>query len=375
MKKRILIIDNSVAVTGALKSVAALSTTLGDDFDFFFVIPKNADTGPFLKKSARAVRIDMIPMVEISRSWKSLLAYFPMLFINAYRLKRLVRENSISLIHVNDIYNLLTPALRLMGNRTPYICYVRFLPNRFPGLLLKFWFVLHARMAEKIIAVSYKVKSLLPAHQKVIVVYDRVPDSEQYPWPSTNKHKHFLFMANFTRGKGQNFAVEAFIRVHTILPGWKLRFVGGIMGLQKNADFRDELKMRVSSAGLEEKVEWSEFTNDVELEYKHAEIVLNFSESESFSKTCLEAMYFGTAVVATDCGGPAEIIENNVSGILIENKNIDAMAEAMQRLANDESLRSRLATTARLKVREKFDTDITTFRLKKIYQQSIQPSV
>ena len=63
--------------------------------------------------------------------------------------------------------------------------------------------------------------------------------------------------------------------------------------------------------------------------------MLNFSESESFSMTTLEALAFGTPIIATKSGGPSEIIENGVTGILVEVNNIQAMSNSIIGLVKD----------------------------------------
>jgi glycosyltransferase involved in cell wall biosynthesis len=141
------------------------------------------------------------------------------------------------------------------------------------------------------------------------------------------------------------------------------------MGLEKNRKYRNDLIEMAKSLDIVELIEWSDFVEDVEFEYKAADVVLNFSESESFSITCLEAQFFGRPLVATDCGGPAEIIENHVTGILVPNRGVDEMSEAMRMLAQDEKLRSRLAEAARNIVREKFCVQNTSYRLKSVYDR------
>ena len=173
-------------------------------------------------------------------------------------------------------------------------------------------------------------------------------------------------------GKGQDFALQSFAQVHETLPNWKLRLVGGDMGLKKNRDYMAKLKREAKRLNIERKIEWIAFTEDVELEYKQADIVLNFSESESFSITCLEALYFGRPLIATDCGGPAEIIDDDETGLLVPNRKVDAMAKAMLQLALDKKKRERMGAKARDVVKEKFSVEKTSFRLKEIYEQVLK---
>jgi glycosyltransferase involved in cell wall biosynthesis len=61
----------------------------------------------------------------------------------------------------------------------------------------------------------------------------------------------------------------------------------------------------------------------------------------------LEAMAMGRAVVASDLGGLAELIEHDVTGVLVPAESREALVDALARLARDASARTRLGTQAR----------------------------
>src|SRR5260221_2965602 len=167
-KPKLLIIENSIDLTGALKSISRTANDLQSFFDFTFVIPKNSK-GRFWIKNIGLNSICEIPMVELSKRLSSLALYIPLLLVNSIRLIRIINKKGISLIHVNDLYNLLPVVVRLLGNPTPYICHIRFMPDRFPSWLFNFWIKLHLRHPAKIITVSHGVLKLLPRHPKISV--------------------------------------------------------------------------------------------------------------------------------------------------------------------------------------------------------------
>lgn len=368
-KQVILVIENSIDVTGALKSIIRTSCDLNAFFDFEFIIPKNSRGRLWIERRGFQV-IHELPMKELSRRLSDVLLYIPHLVANTIRLRKLIKRKRIDLIHVNDLYNLLPVMLRLTGVAIPYVCHIRFLPDRFPPLLFNFWLKLHFRLSEKIVVVSHFVKHKLPDHPKIIVIHNELPVEEKYPVhykPRSDGNFTFLYLSNFIKGKGHDFALNAFAGVHQSLPLWKLRFVGGDMGMEKNSNYRKTLMEQANSLGIGQKTEWAEFTTEVELEYKQADIVLNFSESESFSITCLEALFYGRPLIATDCGGPGEIIDAGITGILVPNRDIAAMTEAMKNMATDKALRERISEHARKSVREKFKVENTSYRLKEVY--------
>lgn len=206
--------------------------------------------------------------------------YVPFLIINTLRFRRLVRKQNIALVVNNDFYNLIPPLYIFFGTRIPYVCFVRFLPSKFPAWLVRFWYGLHQQYASKIIAVSEAVRRELPQVQGVAVVHDLLPGTAAAYQPALSTT--ILYPANYIQGKGHQYALEAFARISKQFPLWKLRFVGGDMGLQKNKAFKAALIRRANALGLHNQVEWLGFNEDLGEAYQQAALVLNFSESESF---------------------------------------------------------------------------------------------
>ena len=85
------------------------------------------------------------------------------------------------------------------------------------------------------------------------------------------------------------------------------------------------------------------------------DIFVSSSLKEGFSWAILEAMAAGIPVVATKVGAAPEMIEDGISGFLVEPKDSDAIANSIQKLKNSEQLRQELAINARKIVLEKFN--------------------
>src|SRR5262249_3171868 len=158
----------------------------------------------------------------------------------------------------------------------------RFIPSRFPKQLVAFWHGIHQRFSSQIIAVSNVVRNNLPDQKQVVIVWNELPQMEKVPYDFSTS-KLILYPANYIQGKGHEYALDAFSLVAKKYPDWSLRFVGGDMGLQKNRDYKIWLQKRAEELGLANRIEWFSFVNDIRSQYLEASIVLNFSESESFS--------------------------------------------------------------------------------------------
>lgn len=368
-KPRILIIENSVAVTGALKSILRSSQGLAENFTFIFLLQKNSAAVDHVREAG--FEVYQLDMRELRKSIFSVLVYLPVLVYNAFTLSKVVRKLNIHLILVNDFYNLLAAAYKILRGKIPYVCYVRFLPSKFPKPFVKFWCALHLRYAQRTIAVSKAVFNELPFKQNVVVIGNELP-AEEIQFISTLTSTTILYPANYIPGKGHEFALESFALVCTKHPEWRLKFVGGDMGLAKNRQFKEGLIKQARDLKISDRVEWHNFSEKISDEYLHASIALNFSESESFSMTCLEAMFYGRPVIATRSGGPSEIIDQNETGILVELKDTAAMADAMKNLITNPDKREDMARRAYHSVRQKFSFANTIEKLGEVYQKSLK---
>ena len=95
-KPRILIIENSIAVTGALKSVVRSSEGLSNLYTFVFLLPNNSTA----VKHVRELGFETLemPMKELRKNVFSVVTYLPRLLYNAIKLFQIARKLKIDLI-------------------------------------------------------------------------------------------------------------------------------------------------------------------------------------------------------------------------------------------------------------------------------------
>lgn len=366
-KKRVLIIENSVAVTGSLQAVLRTSIALRNTYDFVFVLPYGSRAFDLVAKNN--FKIFELPLYELNKTITSILCYFPRLIRSTYQVQKIIKRENISIVHVNDFYNLIMPLMRICGGSIGYLCHVNFVPERFPFLVRKFWIVSHQLFSTKIIAVSNYVREQLPESKKIICVPNALPEeNEPTSQKEAIKKNTILFLGNLINGKGQDAAIRAFAKVADDYREWKLRLVGGDMGLKKNRIYKKGLEQMAVELGIERQIEMADFTTDVAKEYYEAAIALNFSLSESFSLTVQEAMYYGCPIIATRSGGPGELIEDNFSGLLVPLNDIEKMATSIRFLLENPIERERLKTNAAKEIREKHSKAKTVDLLNEVYQ-------
>jgi D-inositol-3-phosphate glycosyltransferase len=81
--------------------------------------------------------------------------------------------------------------------------------------------------------------------------------------------------------------------------------------------------------------------------YAAADLTTMPSHYESFGMAALEGLAAGRPVVATNAGGPAFIVEDGVSGLHVPPNNPEALADRLERLLADDSLRASMGNAAR----------------------------
>jgi glycosyltransferase involved in cell wall biosynthesis len=353
----ILILDNSIAFTGAVKCALNEADLLSDKHNIIFVLPSRSAVADRVKE--KGYKLYTLPLREISRSFTSISLYPLFLLRNFVTLQRIIRKENIDVVQINDFYNLLGIMLKICGYKGMLLTWVRFLPSSIPLQLRSIWTKGAQKYSDKVVAVSDAVLKELPTKDNTIRVYDPaklVEDSNSISLYESEITR-FLFLANYTRGKGQEYAIEAFSNAYQINQNMQLLLAGSDMGLEKNMIFKKELVAMVKHLGLAHAISVSDFVHDVESEIKRADVVLNFSEGESFSMTCLEASFYGRPVIATRCGGPEEIIAHKETGLLVPRKDIMAMTEAMLVLTNNKHLRKTYGQKGKLYVTRKFSNE------------------
>lgn len=358
-RPRVLIVENSVAFTGAFRSVFAAARQQQHAFEFRFVVPTGSANAATLR--ADGFGVDELPFVELGRSARKLALYSPALLANGLRLAKLVRRHRIDVLHSNDLYNLVPYAAKaLLGSRAPHlVTHIRMLAASFSGPFYPFWCQCARRYADRVVCVSEAVRQGAFADEpKAVVVYDTLEREERHPpkvdFGSGTGPVRVVYIGNYIQGKGHDTALRGFAAAYARNPALRLDFYGGTMGLTKNAAFREQLRADAVALGLADAVGFHDFVSDIEGLIKTYDVLLNCSEVESFSMVCFEALYFGVPLIATDCGGPRELFEDGRSGYLIPVRDEAAVADRLSRLAADPAQRRAFAEAGRAFVRQKF---------------------
>jgi glycosyltransferase involved in cell wall biosynthesis len=181
-------------------------------------------------------------------------------------------------------------------------------------------------------------------------------------------------VAQITPWKGQDVAIRALAQVRSTYADARLLLVGEPKFVSRstrydNLRFRDELRDLIAGRGLQDAVEFLGERDDVPTIMRAIDVLLVPSWEEPLSRSMLEAMASGTPVVATSVGGPPEVIEDGVSGLLVPPLQPHPWAAAIVRLLGDAALRARIGTEARRTAEARFGRAEVSRRVGEIYEQ------
>ena len=157
--------------------------------------------------------------------------------------------------------------------------------------------------------------------------------------------------------KGLSYAIDAM----SPLPIPNLEYV--ILG---EGEIRNELQKQITEKKLNDKVFLKGFVKDGAKYLKAFDIFLLPSLSEAFSYTLLEAGFAEMPVIATNVGGIPEVIENDVTGLLIRSKNPKEIANAIRLLYENKEKAVELAKNLHESVTKNFSIEKEIVGLEKI---------
>lgn len=149
--------------------------------------------------------------------------------------------------------------------------------------------------------------------------------------------KVILSVGHLLRNKGHHRVVEIAAKILPQRPDWEWVICG-------EGPERPALESAIREAGLEGRVLLPGLTKDMDAQYQKAAMLVLTSDMEGLPMTLLEAKGWGLPLIAFDImTGPSDIIDDGVNGYLIDPFDLDAMAQRLAQLMDDDGLRCNMA--------------------------------
>jgi len=241
------------------------------------------------------------------------------------------------------------------------------------------------KTVDKIITVSKEnakvLKNLHPAHAKKIkVIHNGIDttwwqsqnlrftdkDREEIKTKIFHAHEDTLILtcvAELHKRKGQKYLIKALPHLVKEYPNLKLVLIG-------EGPDRDRLTRMVHKLDLEQHITFTGKQKNIAPLLKASNIFVLPSVREAFGLVLAEAMITPLPVVASRVGGIPELVEDGKTGVLVEPRNPESLAEALLPLIKDHEKRDRMAHFGEERVTKEFDVKVMAAEYEKLYKKS-----
>jgi glycosyltransferase involved in cell wall biosynthesis len=367
----------SDAVATALPTVFLMTNSFetGGSERQFISLARSLDPSAFrlqigciMRKGVSAGPLSEVPEFGVGgslygwRSWKA-----------RFELARYLRRRRVAVAHAFDFYTnlVLIPAARLAG--VPVVIGSQrqlgdlLTPNKARAQREIF------RFADTVVcnsqaAASALLRSGVPEH-KVTVIANGIPDHFFAATIPALPREPGVFRVGMiarmnTPAKNHSVLLEAAAQIFRTNPTIEFVFVG-------DGPLRPELENAASGLGIANCVRFLGERQDVQSVLASLDIAVLPSDSESLSNAVLEAMAVGVPVIATNVGGNPELIGTN-RGVLVPPRSVSDLANAIERLASNVSIRQYLATNAREFVAANFTMEQMRKRHEQLYRDLLE---
>ncbi len=357
----------------------------------FVVLPYKGDLFAELSK-LKGIKIEILDLAVMRKKYMHPLRFFIFVqkfLLSTLKLYQLVKKNRIDIIHSN------TSMLQVGGIAAffagkPHVWHVREITLR-PKILNILLSIILSKLSTKILCITNAVKdsfiSLDGFKKKAEVLYDSL---DLTPCPRTGNSlalKKELgiedgfrvvgMVATISFTKGHKVLLKAAEKVLQRFPRTVFLIVGSPNERYGHHRVLEELKNLIKKLNIEKNVIFTGFRKDVWEIISLLDIfVLPSVKPEGLGLSLVQAKVLGKPVIASDQGGPTEIIDNHKTGILIPPNNSVILADALVDLLKDPEKRERIGRAGQRVVSQRFDFEKNGYmrKLEDIYYQVLRRS-
>lgn len=357
--RRILVVNPGADVYGSdLQVLESITAMVEAGWTVDFVAPNDGPLFALVRERGGEAHVMAFPIVR--RAFLSVRGILHLAWECGRRLPamvRRIRHADVDLVYVNTTT---VPwwilAARL--SRVPVVCHIHEAEDADRPLVLK---MLNAPLflADRLILISSTAMEALraifnPLAARSTLVHNGVPDRQGPPTASPPVTDGFRLcaVARLSPRKAPHIAIAATAELRRQGRDVRLELAG--THFEGYGWYVDELHRQVEEARLQDRVEFTGYVSPPFRVFDRSHVVLAPSLREPFGNSVVEAQLCERPVVAAAAGGHLETILDGETGVLVPPEDPTAMAAAIARLLDDETLRRRLSVSARKRALDEF---------------------
>lgn len=206
---------------------------------------------------------------------------------------------------------------------------------------------------------------------KIKLVYDGVRSEmvspKQFDNIKNDKILKIVFMGGYTPSKGQEFLVDALIKMPD---DYRQRIRADFYG-NGDQNYKKYLINKTERAGIDGIVNFHSYISDIYDKLNQYDIGINCSKNEGFGRITVEYMMAGLCTIATDTGANPELIRNEETGFLFEYGDVNGLISILCNLIDNPSRITDTGARASKDVRCRFSMKTHAKEIFQIYNNMI----
>ena len=390
-KKRVLFVDHTAQLGGGEIALANLVSYL--DRDAIEPLLLLFSDGPLRERLEAELPVCVVPLssrvlgtrkdaigLNILTKIKDIAS--SLAFI--YHLRLIILNLKVDIVHTNSLKADILGGLAARLARLPVVWHVRdrISPDYLPSAVVRVFQRMARVIPDRVIANSMSTLSTLRElphpnghssraersfHARACVVHDGVRGDAAPTRREIRRNRLVVgIVGRISPWKGQDVFLKAAAIVRKQFPDTVFRVIGAPLFGERN--YESQLFDLCRELDLAANVEFTGFIENVAEAIEDLDILVHASTlPEPFGQVIIEGMAACKPVVATSGGGVPEIVVDGVTGLLIPMKDVQAMADAIQRLIASPRDRQTMGENGRLRVDEHFLMKGAARKIERIY--------
>ncbi len=188
------------------------------------------------------------------------------------------------------------------------------------------------RLADGVIIQTRQSLDFFPraVRDKAVILKNPIDPGFFIPRYEGEREKTIVAVGRLDENKNHELLIRAFAGIAEKYPEYQLIIYG-------EGELKEKLKELTATLGMEERISFPGAISNVQEAIYKARVFVLPSNTEGVPNTLIEAMILGLTVIATDCpcGGPADLIEHGINGLLTQVGDVEQMKDNLQKVLNN----------------------------------------
>ncbi len=367
--KKVLFIHSSSELYGSDRSLLNIIKNIDKNrFSITVVLPCYGPLVDELEKvnGVETIIYEVAVLRRKNLNFIGIFKYFNSFFNSVIFIKKLIRNKKIDIVDTNT-------AVVFPGAIAAKLCKVRsiwhireIIKNQFENKIISF---MMNNFSDVIISNSFSTGRALKVNQdKIRVVYNAV-DEKEVIYQKKYCDKFVVGMAGrINRWKGQRLFIEAAEIVLKKYPDTIFEIAGEAYSGEEY--LKQDLEKYIFDKRLDKNIILKGQVENMDSFYEGLDLfVLPSIQPEPFGLVVIEAMEFGIPVIATNHGGPTEIIRDGIDGYLVDFANPNEMACRIIELISDRNKQKMFGENGKKRKRDLFSIETMVKKIESVFEE------